>query len=167
MKFKEYGQNVRWGRDSSKLCIPSSIRISERHKISIGNNCRIDDGVYLQCHTNGDGITLEEGVSINANTHIQAYSKILIKSNSLIAPFCLISSGNHGYSLNKAISNQEYIPSGEIILDEGCWLGHGVKILGGCKIPKNSVVAAGAVCKGEFLQRSIIAGIPAKVQKKI
>lgn len=52
-----------------------------------------------------------------------------------------------------------------IRIGNGCWIGTGAVILGGTEIGELSVVAAGAVVKGRFPDRSLIGGIPAKIIK--
>ena len=58
------------------------------------------------------------------------------------------------------------LKSDPIIIGEDVWLGAQVTILKGVKIGSGSVVAAGAVVvKGEYPERALIAGNPAKVIK--
>lgn len=54
-----------------------------------------------------------------------------------------------------------------IVIEEGAWIASNVTVLGPCKIGKHSVVAAGAVVKGDVPSYHIVAGIPAKIVKKI
>ncbi len=162
-KFKSYGANVRWGKHSARLCIPRSVRISCAEKISIGDNCQFDEGVYLQCHYNGDGIDIGNGCRLNAHTHVLSYSKITLEDKVLIAPFSLISSGNHGTSLDIPIMDQEHCPAGEIKIGAGSWVGQGGKILGGVFLGRNTTVASGAVVTKTFLsERQTLVGVPAR-----
>jgi acetyltransferase-like isoleucine patch superfamily enzyme len=50
-----------------------------------------------------------------------------------------------------------------IVINNGCWIGAGATILGGTKIGKKSIIAAGAVVKGDFPEGCLIGGIPARV----
>lgn len=161
-EFKSYGSNIRWGRDSNFYIIPNSIRISCPEKIEIGNNCKIDEGVYLQCHVKGDGIVIGNGSRINAHTHIQAYSKITLEEKVLIAPLVMINTGNHGFNDNEPIMDQEYVASGEVRIGNGSWIARGAQVLGNCTLAPKTVVAAGAVVTNSFLESSVVAGIPAK-----
>lgn len=54
-----------------------------------------------------------------------------------------------------------------IKIGQGSWICTGSTILGGTTIGPNSVVAAGAVVKGEFPARSVIGGVPARVIRSI
>ena len=56
----------------------------------------------------------------------------------------------------------------EIIIGNDVWLGAGCIILKGAKIGNGSIVAAGAVVtKGDYPERSILAGNPARIVKSI
>ncbi len=46
---------------------------------------------------------------------------------------------------------------------QNCWIGAKVTILDGTIIGDNSVVAAGAVVRGQFPDNCVIGGIPAKI----
>ena len=167
-EFANYGNNVRWGRDFRRFIIPSSVRISCREKIRIGNDCQIDEDVYLQCHYAGDGISLGSGCRINAGAHILSYSKIEIGSHVLIAPRVMISSGNHGFhSLSVPIMHQPHEKSGEIAIGDGCWIAQDAKVLGSTSIGRNCVIGAGSVVKGNFEIGSVIVGVPGKCIQKI
>ena len=57
--------------------------------------------------------------------------------------------------------------SGVINIKNDVWIGAGVIVLPGVTIGERSVVAAGAVVIKDVPSRSIVAGLPAKVIKKI
>jgi acetyltransferase-like isoleucine patch superfamily enzyme len=76
--------------------------------------------------------------------------------------------GTHNY--NKfGIERMSYDPNqgNDIVVEEGAWLASNVTIIGPCQIGKHSVIAAGAVVKGDVPSYHVVAGIPAKVIKKI
>lgn len=156
--FKHYGTNIRWGRNFRRKVIPSSIRISCPEKISIFDNVQIDEGVYLQCHEDGEGITIGEGSRINAHTHLLAFDLICLEQKVLIAPFCLLTSGNHGRELNQPIMKNPMERSGIICLGHGSWIGQGAVILGNTKLGKNTTVGAHAIVKGIFADSDRIVG---------
>ena len=47
------------------------------------------------------------------------------------------------------------------------WLGAGAKILPGVTVGENSIVAAGAVVTKSVPKNSVVAGVPAKIIKKV
>ena len=54
-----------------------------------------------------------------------------------------------------------------IYVGDRVWIGAGAIILGGVKIESDSVVAAGAVVTKNVPSRCVVAGVPARVIKKI
>lgn len=164
--FLNYGENIRWGKHSLRLTIPNSVRIANPHKISIENNCEFDEYVYLQSHHDGEGLFIGNGVRINAFTHVQAFSKIIIEDFVLVAPFSHINSGNHGIADHHSpIMHQAYHKSGVIKIGTGSWMGRSSHVLGGVILGKNCVVAAGAIVTKSFPDFSMLGGIPAKLLK--
>ena len=53
-----------------------------------------------------------------------------------------------------------------ISIGDGCWIGAGAMILGGTNIGERSIVAAGAVVKGDFPAGCLIGGVPARVLRE-
>lgn len=54
-----------------------------------------------------------------------------------------------------------------ITIKDGCWICSSVTICGGVTIGENSIVAAGAVVNREVPPNSLVAGVPARVIRKI
>jgi acetyltransferase-like isoleucine patch superfamily enzyme len=54
-----------------------------------------------------------------------------------------------------------------ITIGDGCWICAGATLLGGTVIGHNSIVAAGAVVRGEFAPYSVIGGVPAIVTRSL
>jgi acetyltransferase-like isoleucine patch superfamily enzyme len=162
-KFKYYGDNIKWGRDFQWKLIPRNIRISNPDKIQIFDGCMIDSYVYLQAHHLSDGLIIGPNTRINSNTHIQAYSEIILEEKVLIAPFVHINSGNHGYyDQHEPIMDQEYLSAGKILIGKGTWIGRGATVLGGVKLGNNTVVGTAAVVTKSFLTNTVLVGIPAR-----
>lgn len=157
-KFKHYGNNIRWGKHFERKIIPRSVRLSCPDKIILEDDVQIDENVYLQCHSESDGIIIRKGSRINAHTHILSYDSIEIGEKVLIAPFCMIASGNHRNSQTGPIMNTGMERSGNITIAENSWLGQRAVVLGGTSIGRNSIVGAGAVVKGQFADCSKILG---------
>jgi acetyltransferase-like isoleucine patch superfamily enzyme len=111
-------------------------------------------------------------VIIGADTHIQprcqfsAYlGSILIGSGVQIAPNCAFYPYNHEFAADQPIKGQPLKTKGGIIIDDDAWLGVGVIVLDGVRIGKSAVVGAGAVVNRNVPDRTIVAGVPARVLK--
>jgi len=95
--------------------------------------------------------------------YIQAINGIQVGKNTIVGPGVKIISGNHNiYNFKK------YDPDDPIMIGNNCWIGANAVILPGVKLADHTIVAAGAVVTKSILEGDcIVAGIPAKVIKKI
>ncbi len=159
----------------------------------LGTSCiEISDGVHIfknvrldgKGHENnkislGEGVALERGVEIGAlentciyideNTYIAPYVCIAGPGNIKIGKHCMIAShsgiyaNNHNFAdLNVLIREQGVTRKG-IIIEDNCWLGHGVTVLDGVTIGEGSVIGAGSVVSKDIPAFSVAVGVPAKV----
>jgi len=72
----------------------------------------------------------------------------------------------HEFSdLDKPIKLQGKIKK-PVIIEDDCWLGTGVRVLGGVKIGKGSIIGAGSVVTKDIEPYSIAVGVPANVIRK-
>ena len=79
-----------------------------------------------------------------------------------------ILTGTHDYTKkHEERMNSAPITGGDVIIGKGVWLGSNSTVLGPCKIGENSVVAAGSIVTKDIPKYVLVAGIPAKVIKKI
>lgn len=156
--------------------------------LQLGGYVFIGDRVVVYQAKNGGSVELGEGVQlysdiiietgeggsvkIGADTHIQprcqlsAYlGSIQIGSHVEIAPNCAFYPYNHSFLPGESIRNQSLETKGDIIIDDGAWLGYGVIVLDGVRIGKGAVVGAGAVVTREIPDGAIAFGVPARVMK--
>lgn len=130
---------IKTGKNSK---IVGPIFFGNNIEISIGNNCWIGKNISFD----GDG-------------------KILIKNNIDIAPNVTINTGGHkiGSNFRRAgvgIKNT-------IIIEDGCWIGTNVLIINNVLIEKGVVVAAGSVVIRDVEKDTLIAGVPARVKRRL
>lgn len=131
------------------------------------------------------GVQVEEGVRVVSSTRILCMGELSIGADTWIghevlivggdtsieigprvdiAPRVTISSGSHVVDVyGERIAGRGY--SAPISIGEGTWICTNATILGGTQIGSHSLVAAGAVVRGEFPSYSMIAGVPARVVK--
>jgi acetyltransferase-like isoleucine patch superfamily enzyme len=125
--------------DSSFMCFPPFYTDFGKN-ISIGKNVFFNTGCSFQ---DRGGITIGDGTMIGMNVTIATL--------------------NHGLSLDTR--NTTY-PS-PVNIGDNVWIGSNATILPGVTIGDNSVVAAGAVVTKDVPENTVVAGVPAKVVKKI
>lgn len=76
--------------------------------------------------------------------------------------------GTHDYQVQD-LARQDAIPESgrDVIIGRGAWIGSNAVILGPCRIGDHAVVAAGSVVTRDVPPCTIVAGIPARVIRKI
>lgn len=126
-----------------------------------GDNFKVASGAFIY---NPSGLSVGKHVYVGFGSYIGA-GEVVLEDEVLIGNHVSITASNH------VCKNHSYRFGGSegkpIKIGKGSWLGGHSCILAGVKVPKGSVVAAGAVVtksvKGENV---LIAGVPAKVVKE-
>lgn len=113
-------------------------------RLCIGNRCFLGDGVMLDVR---GGVTLEDDVTISNRTNIVSHINVGFADHPL----------------------QETYPTREspVLFKRGAYVGTGAIILPGITVGERSVVGAGAVVTKSVSSRTLVAGVPARVIKKL
>ena len=140
-------------------------------RVSIGKDC------WIWCHddedsgpVNGKGkgfLSVGNDTYIGKRFHADCYAPVTIGNECLIADEVMILTSNHGMNaeLEGSYVKQPF-ETGEVSIEEGCWIGSRVTILPGVKIGKKSVIGTNAVVTKNIPAYSIAVGIPARIVKK-
>lgn len=114
-------------------------------------------------------IVLGKGCKIGRRSTISSRNRIVLRENVLLGPSVLIMDHNHEFANTELpILEQGVTEGGRIIVERGCWLGHGAVIVcnrGDLILGRNSVVGANAVVTKSFPPFSVIVGNPARLVK--
>jgi acetyltransferase-like isoleucine patch superfamily enzyme len=96
-----------------------------------------------------------------------ANSPVEIGSEVFIGPKCYITGGGNYNTdrLDIPIWKQGLKEMGTTKIGDDIWFGANVTVLGGTSIGSHSIIAAGAVVTKSLEEKSISAGIPAKILK--
>jgi len=164
-KFRAFGSG-------SALMWPTGVRYNE-HAISIGEDTLIGPNVVLSAGmAPGQELLSDRIIEIGSRTligrgsHIVGHWHIEIGDDIQTGPNVYITDQNHGYQdLDRPIGAQDPIEAA-VKIGSGSWLGANVVVLPGSDIGEHCVVAAGAVVRGVFPDRVVIAGVPAKVVRR-
>ncbi len=140
-------------------------------KIVLGDNVKI--GMFSKLlstshlATYGKGLKMGNNSAIGDYTHFGAPGGIEIGNDVIMGSYISFHSENHNFSNTNKLIREQGVSHLGITLGNNIWVGAKVTFLDGCKIGDNSVVAAGAVVKGQFPPNSVIGGVPAKIIKTI
>ena len=113
-------------------------------KLRIGKRCFVGDDVMLD--TRG-GVTLEDDVTLSNRTTIVSHINVGFDDHPL----------QTGYPTKESA----------VTIQRGAYVGTGAIILPVVTIGRQSVVAAGAVVTKDVADNTLVAGVPAKMVKKI
>ena len=133
------------------------------HRISIGSSF----SCWRQCTLAAcdDGrIDIGDRVAMNANVYLNACTggTIQIGSDVSIGPNVVMRTSDHRFdAIDRPIREQGHI-SGTITIDDDVWIAANVTVVGGVRIGRGSVVAAGAVVVRDVDAYTLVAGVPAK-----
>lgn len=146
--------------------------------ISIGDYTSIESNTILCCLTKyidqqfpNASITIGNHCNIGEYNHLTACNKITIGDGLLTGRYVIISDNNHGdmspEDLQIPPANRKINVKGEIIIGNNVWLGDKVTIVSGVHIGNNVIVAANAVVTKDVPDNCLVAGVPAKIVKKM
>ncbi|HEX8332824.1 MAG TPA: acyltransferase [Segetibacter sp.] len=136
------------------------LKISKTGRLLVGKNVKISSGCKI--HVNGE-------VSIGDNTYIMPHALLAINDSLKIGNQCAISwncqimdNDGHDFSIN----GETKASVASIVICDNVWIGNNCIIKKGVTIGKGAVVASGSVVTKDVPERTVVAGIPAKVIKQ-
>lgn len=135
---------------------------SQNNRICIGDQVHLERGVFTSCF-NSTCVEIGERTFIGHYTCIAGPGNVRIGNDCLIAAHSGIYANNHNFAdPMQKIRNQGITGKG-IVIEDDCWLGHGVTVLDGVTIGQGSVIGAGAVVTRDIPPYSVAVGMPARV----
>lgn len=114
---------------------------------------------------NPERIFIGHRVRIGSRCHLWAgpgRGRIEIGDDVLFGPEVLLTAATYRYDLGHPVTQQPMAES-DIVIGNDVWLATRAVILPGTTIGDGSIVAAGAVVRGDFPPMSVIAGSPARI----
>lgn len=104
---------------------------------------------------------------IGLRAGIVAHESIEIGDDVWFGQDVFITDANHGYADLDVPIGRQLGKHQTVTIGDGAWIGHGAVILPGSRIGRMSIVAAGAVVRGDVPDRCIVGGVPARVLRVI
>ncbi|MEA5602809.1 acyltransferase [Nostoc sp. UHCC 0252] len=188
VKLRIFFYRTIFAQIGSSVYIQDGVEFLGADSIKVGNGVYIFKGVRIdgKGHDNNriyleNGVILERNVLIGAlnNTSIHigedtfigpgvcigGPGNIKIGQNCLIAAHTAIYANNHNFADPTEPIKYQGVTCKGIVIEDDCWLGHGVKVLDGVTIGRGSVIGAGAVVTKDIPPFSVAVGVPARVIK--
>lgn len=136
------------------------------HKVSIGSNCRFNQGGMIWIEDENCSLTIGD------NTFILEADISLTESNSTIeiGSDCMLSSdidirSGDSHSIIDLSTGERVNHADNIKIEDHVWIGAHARILKGVTIAKDSVVGMGSVVTKDVSSNTVVVGIPAKTVK--
>lgn len=118
-------------------------------------------------HTGPKGLTVGKECFIGDDTLVDLYDRVTLRDQVTIAQrVTILTHLNVGYK-NHPLQKSFPKRTQPVIFESGCVIGASSTILPGVTIGTNSFVAAGSVVTKDVLANQVVAGVPAKVIKKV
>jgi acetyltransferase-like isoleucine patch superfamily enzyme len=130
------------------------------HKYNIHKTAFISRGtriIYNDKRRKGQ-LTMKKYSWVGVDCVLDITRSITIGEYVQIAPRAMIFT----HDSSRSMKNPE---EGEVIIENGAYIGAGAIILHGVRIGKNAIVGAGAVVTNDVDDNAIVGGVPAKVIK--
>lgn len=119
------------------------------------------DNTYFKYHN----LIIGENAFVGRKVFFDLVNPITIKKDAVISEGVTILT--HQDVGNRMLKSFYPRKDGEVVLEEGCWIGANATILCGVTIGKCAVVAAGAVVNRDVPDYSVAGGVPARYIKNI
>ncbi len=132
---------------------------------AINPTVTIKNGLKLENATDLSRLNLGERVYLGPGVLLDLAETIKLEAEVVLAPEVMILT--HGDVGDRMLSAYLARQSGAILLCKGCWIGARAVILPGVTIGEGAVVGAGAVVTKDVLPYTMVAGVPARMIKKL
>lgn len=187
-KLRNFVYKSIFGYMGSQVFIQHGVEFINTSGIEIGNGVYLFKGVRLDAkgHPNnrihlGNRVAIERNVDIGSledtcihidedtfiapDVCISGPGDIKIGKHCMIAAHSGIYANNHVFTDPLSPIRLQGVTRKGIVIEDDCWLGHGVTVLDGVTIGQGSVIGAGAVVNKDIPPFSVAVGIPARVIK--
>lgn len=138
-----------------------------RNAVLRGAGAKIHRTVEIRRGASGFGPNVHVGreTFIHRELMIQGSGDVKIGEFVAIGPRCILTTVAHEYEDYRRRGGP--ITTQPIAIEDGCWLGAGVIVLGGAAIGRGCVIAAGAVVNRDCTPHGLYAGVPARRVKDL
>lgn len=145
---------------STSYYVHPTARLERAELIEIGEGTEINDYVIVKTPTNK--VKIGTYTQINPFTVIYGGVGVTIGNNVMIAPHCMIASGNHDFKqTNYPMRFAGTVSKGPIVIEDNVWIGANCTITDGVTVGAESVIAANSVVVKNVEPWSIMSGVPA------
>jgi acetyltransferase-like isoleucine patch superfamily enzyme len=172
--------------------IEPRVRLRFANRVRLGHGAYLDEGVYI--HACPDGVSIGDGTLVMHGAVLHVYNfrglphaGIRIGRDGLISEYTVIR-GQGGVTIGDRVYTspmtqivavnhvfddparpviEQGISAHGIVIEDDVWLGASAVVTDGVRIGRGAVVAAGAVVTSDVPAHTLVAGVPARVVRRI
>lgn len=134
------------------------------NKIYLANGVAIERNTDIGCLVD-TSICIDEETFIGPSVCIEGPGDIKIGKRCMIAAHSGIYANNHNFANPMEPIKYQGVTRKGVVIEDDCWLGHGVTVLDGVTIGQGSVIGAGTVVNKNIPPFSVAVGVPVRVIK--
>ena len=142
---------------SVRMDTPPYRRFSLGRQSVIESYCCINNAV-------GDVVI---GDDTRVGIHNTIIGPVTIGSHVNLAQGITVTALNHNFDDSDKRIDEQGVSTSQVVIGDDVWIGANAVVLPGVTIGTHSIVAAGAVVTKDVPSHSLVAGVPAKIIKKI
>ena len=150
---------------------PAEIGALLRYALALRMGARLGNNVFFGAFVHVDGLEhLKTGanVTFHRGCYIDARGGITLGDNVSVAHGCSLISFEHSFDpVDPKPIKYQPLKYRSIVIADDVWVGAGVKILAGTRLGARSVIAAGAVARGEMIGGKVWGGVPVRALREI
>lgn len=163
-RFERFG----WGSTLGRPHKPGGLgRVSIGRDVELGPFWRLEAISEFHGRRHNGRIEIGDGVAAEIGLHIAAAGEVVIGPEVLIAAWVFISDHSHGLGRELPPRRAPLEDPRPVRIGAGSWLGERCVILPGVELGERCVVGAASVVTRSFPARSIIAGVPARLVRRL
>ena len=132
-------------------------------KFSLGDYSVIES---FTCINNAVGDVII-GDHTRVGLHNTVIGPVSIGNHVNLAQGITVTALNHNFNNTDKRIDEQGVSTTHVVIEDDVWIGANAVVLPGVRIGTHSVVAAGAVVTKDVPPHSLVAGVPAKIIKKI
>lgn len=135
---------------------PSVHRYARGGTVSLGRRVELYEGVRFNLQSAGAKIEIGDDTFVNYRSEFWATSSIKVGRRCAISAHVVILDDDH----------HSGTPAAPVVIGDDVWIGIRATVLRGVIIGDGAIVAAGSVVTRSVPPRTLVAGVPAKVQRE-
>jgi acetyltransferase-like isoleucine patch superfamily enzyme len=136
-------------------------------RLEIGRHTQFEPHVWITAPGSAQ-IRIGTGTFLNIGVMIASLDLVEIGDHCMLANGCFVTDGNHRFDHpSRPVPWQGFTTKGPTRVHDNVWCGVNVVITSGVTIGERCVIGANSVVTSDIPPRSIAAGVPARVLRRI